>query len=87
MEMLDSQITKIWDAEMRLSPGGGVSIRDCPSIVAMREAYFRSYAARAEAEMNTLSALKNGMWLTLLVGFFLMFFLLDLLQEGFWFLG
>jgi hypothetical protein len=85
--MLDSQITKIWDAEMRLSPGGGTFIRDCPSIVAMREAYFRSYAVRAEAGMNTLSTLKNGMWLTLLAGSFLMFFLLDLMQQGLWFLG
>ena len=85
--MPDSQITKIWDVEMRLSPGGGMFIRDYPSISAVREAYFRDYAARREAALNTLSTLKNGMWLTLLAGSFLVFFLLDLMQEGFWFLG
>jgi hypothetical protein len=85
--MQGGRTTDAWEDGAGWSTGGGLLIRDYASIAAMKEAYLRDYAARCETAVNTLLTLKNGMWLTLLAGSFLMFFLLDLLQEGFWFLG
>jgi hypothetical protein len=85
--MQDDRTTDAWEDGAEWSAGGGPLIHDYASIAAMKEAYLRDYAARGETAVNTLLTLKNGMWLTLLAGSFLMFFLLDLMQEGLWFLG